>query len=128
MKTTTSTNSSNFNFDYNKETGTASGGFAPTGTSAEPNYYEYCWYRLPCGICTRTNSMCPLGKGEITWDYNKVTCGSGVSSVSSDWYVSLDDYTKCDTTSAKVPSTPTAGFSSKFNEKDIDSILKRVQE
>ena len=79
--------------------------YNPTGTNAEPNHYEYCWYRLPCGICTRTNSMCPLGKGEITWEYNKVTCNPGVSSVSSDWYVSLDDYTKCNTTSAKVPST-----------------------
>ena len=129
--TTTSTNSSNFNFDYNKETGTLSGGFAPSGTSAEPNYYEYCWYRLPCGICTRTNSMCPLGKGEVTWEYNKITCdsNSGISGVASskstksgDWWVSLD------ATSANVPSTPTAGFSSEFNEKDIDSILKKVQE
>lgn len=24
---------------------------------------EFCWYRLPCGICTKTNSMCPLYKG-----------------------------------------------------------------
>ena len=25
------------------------------------NYYENCAFRLPCGVCTRTNSMCPIG-------------------------------------------------------------------
>lgn len=24
------------------------------------DYSTYCAYRLPCGICTRTNSVCPL--------------------------------------------------------------------
>ena len=23
--------------------------------------YEDCVYKLPCGICVRTNSMCPMG-------------------------------------------------------------------
>ena len=26
------------------------------------NYSKFCWHRLPCGICTKTNSMCPLSK------------------------------------------------------------------
>ena len=29
------------------------------------NYGEYCGYRLPCGICTRTNQICPLSCGTI---------------------------------------------------------------
>lgn len=33
------------------------------------NYSSSCYYRLPCGICTRTNSMCPLYPQTIT-----VTC------------------------------------------------------
>ena len=37
------------------------------------SYASNCYYRLPCGICTRTNSMCPLYPQTIT-----VTCnGSG---------------------------------------------------
>lgn len=33
------------------------------------NYSQYCAYRLPCGICSRTNSYCPLfsGKIDVTW-------------------------------------------------------------
>ena len=32
-----------------------------------PNeYHQYCWYRLPCGVCTRTNSLCIYCGFEIT--------------------------------------------------------------
>lgn len=33
------------------------------------DYSQYCAYRLPCGICTRTNSYCPLFSGiiDVTW-------------------------------------------------------------
>lgn len=33
------------------------------------NYSQYCAYRLPCGICTRTNTYCPLFSGtiDVTW-------------------------------------------------------------
>lgn len=32
--------------------------FDTTGTV---NYnYNYCFHRLPCGVCTRTNSICPM--------------------------------------------------------------------
>lgn len=85
--TTTSTNSSNFNINYNKETGTLSGGCVPTGTNAEPNYYEYCWYRLPCGICTRTNEFCPFSGNSIHVDWNTPTCTQSKDDV---WYVDLD--------------------------------------
>ena len=26
-----------------------------------PDYTNYCSYRLPCGICSRTNAVCPVG-------------------------------------------------------------------
>ena len=32
-----------------------------TGSNtAQSSQYYYCTYRLPCGICTRTNMQCPL--------------------------------------------------------------------
>ena len=38
-------------------------------TTYAQSYQTYCSYRLPCGICTRTNSHCPLyyGYPNITW-------------------------------------------------------------
>ena len=42
----------------------------------EFNYSQYCAYRLPCGICTRTNSYCPLFSG--TFD---VTCTTESTSI-----------------------------------------------
>lgn len=44
-------------------------------------YYDStnCWYRLPCGICTKTNSVCPFYTYKITW-----TCGNGISTVYSE--------------------------------------------
>ena len=35
----------------------------------EFNYSQYCAYRLPCGICIRTNTYCPLFSGtiDVTW-------------------------------------------------------------
>lgn len=94
-----------------KTTTTTSTTYVPTGTNAEPNYREYCWYRLPCGICTGTNEFCPLGGGEIKVDFNKVTCDN------SDWYVNLNETTN-DTTST--------GFSSKFTDKEADEILNNI--
>ena len=37
---------------------------------------NYCMYRLPCGVCTRTNSVCPLNgyQGPI-WKLPDITCG-----------------------------------------------------
>lgn len=34
---------------------------------------EYCLYRLPCGICERTNNMCPLQKSGYKVDYTRPT-------------------------------------------------------
>lgn len=41
----------------------------------EFNYSQYCAYRLPCGICTRTNMQCPLpcGTVEVTWKTDVTT-------------------------------------------------------
>ena len=36
------------------------------------NYSKFCWHRLPCGICTKTNSMCPLFNGQA--EEVKITC------------------------------------------------------
>ena len=38
-------------------------------TTALIDYSQCCTYRLPCGICTRTNSHCPLFSNgiEVTW-------------------------------------------------------------
>ena len=41
-------------------------------TTTGYGYQQYCYNRLPCGICTRTNSMCPLNTNiNVTW-----TCGT----------------------------------------------------
>lgn len=51
------------------------------------NYTNYCFYRLPCGICQRTNSMCPLAGGTSTPTWTpkwEVTCTTGA--------VGTDDY------------------------------------
>ena len=34
---------------------------------------EFCLYRLPCGICERTNNMCPLQKSGYEIDYRRPT-------------------------------------------------------
>ena len=40
----------------------------------------YCVNRLPCGVCTRTMSICPLDGNAITvtptWNSYEVTCQS----------------------------------------------------
>lgn len=87
-----------------KTTTTTSTTYVPTGTNAEPNYHEYCWYRLPCGICTRTNEFCPLsGNSKVTpsWlsgtiVYTNAT-GTGTTDATSCmqskndvWHVDLD--------------------------------------
>ena len=49
----------------------------PIGT---PNYGECCFNRLPCGICTRTNTMCPLANGvTITPTWTTTTNPSTIS-------------------------------------------------
>lgn len=47
------------------------------------NYTNYCSYRLPCGICQRTNSICPLSGGICTptWE---VTCNTVASTGSEE--------------------------------------------
>ena len=52
-----------------------------TGCSTT-NYDQFCFYRLPCGICTRTNAYCPLAGNTIvtpTWDYHLTCQQSGTS-------------------------------------------------
>lgn len=55
-----------------------------------PNYSQYCLYRLPCGICTRTNSVCPLsGNSTITpsWLPNTIVYTNGGGTVPADQIV-----------------------------------------
>ena len=47
-------------------TSTSSTYTIPNSTIGDLNYSQYCLYRLPCGICTRTNSICPLSGNCIT--------------------------------------------------------------
>ena len=46
---------------------TISTGTTSTGTTASP--WDYCAERLPCGLCQKTNMICPYysQKIEITW-------------------------------------------------------------
>ena len=43
------------------------------------DYRQYCWYRLPCGICTRTNTLCPLSGGtvQVTWTNSTASTATG---------------------------------------------------
>ena len=49
------------------------------------NYTNYCSYRLPCGVCLKTNSICPLSGGICTptWE---VTCTTTTGAVGTDEY------------------------------------------
>lgn len=49
------------------------------------NYSQYCTYRLPCGICSRTNSYCPIFNGtvDITWTPESTGTGVTVNSVAT---------------------------------------------
>ena len=49
------------------------------GTGVNP-YTEYCWERLPCGLCQRTNAPCPYAgnqQTEITCAGNRLTYANG---------------------------------------------------
>ena len=50
--------------------------YIPTHTEMV-DYTQYCLYRLPCGICTRTNQTCPLNCGGyqplVTWTSTSAT-------------------------------------------------------
>lgn len=36
--------------------------------TVQNDYYQYCAYRLPCGICTWTNTYCPMQEiATLTW-------------------------------------------------------------
>ena len=53
------------------------GGTQPTTTNNyTDNYTNYCFNRLPCGICTITQKMCPLvgNQAQITWQLPDITC------------------------------------------------------
>lgn len=55
-----------------------------------PNYSQYCFYRLPCGICTRTNEFCPFncnGQGTVapSWQQPSVVYANGTGTVPADY-------------------------------------------
>ena len=52
-----------------------------TDETTVPNYRQGCSFRLPCGICTRTNSMCLLNAMTVypTW-----TVSTGTSTMSAE--------------------------------------------
>lgn len=45
----------------------------------QPGIYQDCPHRLPCGICTKTNSMCPLSPGIMKPTWATSTNGTGGS-------------------------------------------------
>ena len=56
------------NFQVNTGQTTSNLNSHTTGTSTADSYSYYCSYRLPCGICMRTNAMCPRQYSpSITW-------------------------------------------------------------
>ena len=40
-----------------------------TNTVNNQTYAAYCSFRLPCGICTRTNSYCPIAGNTFSSPY-----------------------------------------------------------
>ena len=48
----------------NKTTGTIT--TEQISTTAIPNQWESCSYRLPCGLCQKTNQPCYYQKWEVT--------------------------------------------------------------
>ena len=40
-----------------------------TGTTT-PSWHNYCSWRLPCGLCRQTNTVCPYYTNSI-----EITCG-----------------------------------------------------
>ena len=47
-----------------------------TTQTIHQNYNEYCFNRLPCGLCRLTDKMCPVvsnGTPTITWGVNCYT-------------------------------------------------------
>lgn len=52
------------------------------------NYSQCCFYRLPCGICTRTNSFCPLGGNSTvtpSWQPGTIVYTNGTGTVPADY-------------------------------------------
>ena len=60
---------------FNKEYDTSTTVCSTTQT----NQYSYCAYRLPCGICTRTNRQCPGAPNAFpvgpVYKLPDITCG-----------------------------------------------------
>lgn len=55
----------------------------PTSLTLENNLYgqnTYCQWRLPCGVCEKTNRMCPLSgvftPNQPTWITTTNTCNA----------------------------------------------------
>ena len=73
-----------FNKTYETSLGSDQNTASSTSTSTT-TYGNYCWYRLPCGICTRTNSTCPLaGNNPMPYPYYPIiTYTNGDSTITT---------------------------------------------
>lgn len=59
------------NFQTNTAQATSNLNSHTTSATTTDSYSNYCSYRLPCGVCVRTNSMCPRWYSHsITWTSN----------------------------------------------------------
>ena len=75
------------------------------------NYTNYCSYRLPCGVCQRTNSICPLSDGIQKSPWN-ISCTSDVNSAT---YLGSSEN---GATYAKSPSIYTEAWNTESEKKN----------
>lgn len=83
------------------------------------NYTNYCTYRLPCGVCQRTNSMCPLSGGAYTptWTTPTFTTSTGTpttlqqgETTCTTGAVGTDDYNEATCTAGKFEKLCSVGL------------------
>lgn len=79
---------------------------APTANST--TYSQYCSFRLPCGICTRTNSICPLGSGWTAWWQMPQSVPTITTQTGTGATLNAKDYMATGETTATGMATPTS--------------------
>ena len=77
------------------------------------NYTNYCAHRLPCGVCQRTNSICPLNGGTWTPTWN-ITSTPDINLNSATYSGSSEN----GTTYAKSPSIYTEAWNAESEKKN----------
>ena len=69
---------------------------ANTSCYGTGGFGQYCFNRLPCGICMRTNSMCPIGGNAYPYpEVPTITWSNGTTTIKN-------PYTSTDSTEGSV--------------------------